>query len=135
MKDRMDEEWFELYSQYINKRHSDGSMYPPKKQEFYQFSRSNWLDIRYLHIYDEKNLVAIAVTDDLPHSASAFYTFFDPDHPLSLGTVGILMQIEYCIQTNKQWLYLGYQIDKCPAMNYKVRFHRHQRLVNQRWQG
>jgi arginine-tRNA-protein transferase len=34
---------------------------------------------------------------------------------------------------NKEWLYLGYQIDECPAMNYKTRFHPHQRLVNQRW--
>ncbi|MDV7102998.1 arginyltransferase [Vibrio sp. TH_r3] len=135
MKDQMDEEWFELYSRYINERHRNGSMYPPKKDEFYQFSSSDWLNTRYLHIYDEKNLIAIAITDDLPQSASAFYTFFDPNYSLSLGTVGILKQIEYCTQTNKQWLYLGYQIDECPAMNYKVRFHRHQRLVNQRWQG
>lgn len=135
MKNEMDENWFELYSRYINKRHINGSMYPPQKDVFSQFSQCDWLNTQYLHIYDGKNLVAIAVTDEMHLSASAFYTFFDPDHPLSLGTIGVLMQIEHCMKTDKQWLYLGYQIDECPAMNYKVRFHRHQKLVNQRWQG
>ncbi|MDB1123603.1 arginyltransferase [Vibrio algarum] len=135
MKSEMDDNWFEIYSRYIAKRHINGSMYPPKKDTFAQFAQCDWLNTQYLHIYDDKNLIAIAVTDDMHHSSSAFYTFFDPDYPLSLGTVGVLMQIEHCMQTNKQWLYLGYQIDECPAMNYKVRFHRHQKLVNQRWQG
>ncbi|MFA0233158.1 arginyltransferase, partial [Vibrio sp. 10N.261.45.A7] len=62
-------------------------------------------------------------------------TFFDPDIDISMGTLGVLFQIQHAQKEQKQWLYLGYQIDECPAMNYKVRFQRHQRLVNQRWQG
>ncbi|MEZ8823297.1 arginyltransferase [Vibrio amylolyticus] len=135
LKDEMDEGWFTLYSRYINERHQSGSMYPPKRDEFARFSNCAWLNTQYLHIYDEEKLIAIAVTDVMSNSASAFYTFYDPDVPLSLGTFAVLSQIEYCSKQGKQWLYLGYQIDECPAMNYKVRFHRHQRLVNQRWQG
>jgi arginine-tRNA-protein transferase len=135
MKKQMDENWFELYSRYITERHMNGSMYPPKKDIFQEFAQCDWLDTRYLHIYDENKLIAIAVTDEMPLSSSAFYTFFDPNYRLSLGSIGVLKQIEYCQKMGKQWLYLGYQIDECPAMNYKVRFHRHQRLVNQRWQG
>ncbi|MGF1720411.1 arginyltransferase [Vibrio kyushuensis] len=135
LKEEMDQSWFELYSHYINTRHQKGSMFPPKCEEFAKFSNCAWLNTKFLHIYLEDKLVAIAVTDVMSNSASAFYTFFDPDVTISLGTLGVLCQLEYCLEQGKQWLYLGYQIDECAAMNYKVRFHRHQRLVNQRWQG
>ncbi|GAA5646723.1 arginyltransferase [Vibrio proteolyticus] len=135
LKSDLDPNWFSLYARYIEARHKNGSMYPPQKQDFYQFAKCEWLDTQFLHIYDRGQLVGVAVTDVMPRSASAFYTFYDPDYPLSLGTLGVLLQLEYCRQEKKHWLYLGYQIDECPAMNYKVRFHRHQRLVNQRWQG
>ncbi|MBW3696601.1 arginyltransferase [Vibrio sp. T187] len=135
MKSEMDSNWFDLYSEYISERHRNGTMYPPKKKEFEQFSTNDWLSTQFLHIYEDTRLIAIAVTDIMEHSTSAFYTFFAPDIDLSLGTLAVLLQIQYSQNTNKHWLYLGYQIDECPAMNYKVRFQRHQRLVNQRWQG
>ncbi|CAE6900125.1 May conjugate Arg from its aminoacyl-tRNA to the N- termini of proteins containing an N-terminal aspartate or glutamate [Vibrio sp. B1REV9] len=135
-KPEMDKDWFDLYSRYICKRHKDGTMYPPQEEEFARFAQTTWLKTRFLHIYDgSQQLVAIAVTDEMSQCASAFYTFFDPDFPLSLGTLAVLYQIEFCQKNDKHWLYLGYQIDECPAMNYKTRFQRHQRLVNQRWQG
>ncbi len=135
LKPEMDEGWFGLYSRYVTARHQDGSMYPPKKDQFYNFAHCQWLNTQFLHIYDEERLIAVAVTDIMEHSISAFYTFFEPDYPLSIGTIAVLCQIEFCQKHGKQWLYLGYQIDECPAMNYKVRFQPHQRLVNHRWQG
>jgi len=135
VKPSLDKNWFPLYASYITKRHRDGIMYPPDKQDFAKFSSCAWLTVNYLHIYEEDELLAIAVMDILPHSASAFYTFYSPDSPLSLGSLAILYQLEFCKLHQKQWLYLGYQIDSCPAMNYKVHFHPHQRLVNQRWRG
>ena len=135
MKHELDHDWFALYSKYIVERHSNGSMYPPKKEDFSQFSSANWLNTGFLHIYDEQTLIAIAVTDLLDNAGSAFYTFFDPSYPISLGTLGVLIQLEWCKQNHKPWLYLGYQVDDCPAMNYKTRFKPHQKLVNQSWQG
>ncbi|WP_260258872.1 arginyltransferase [Vibrio intestinalis] len=135
LKESMDQEWQDLYSRYIEKRHRNGSMYPPNHDSFNQFSACSWLNTQYLHFYDQDKLIGIAVTDVLSNSASAFYTFFDPDYEISLGTFGVLLQLEYCRKLGKQWLYLGYQIDECSAMNYKVRFQHHQRLVNQTWQG
>ena len=135
LRPEMEEGWFDLYSRYISSRHLEGTMYPPKKEQFADFARCRWLNTQYMHIYQGEKLIAVAVTDIMNNSASAFYTFFDPDFPLSLGTIAILFQIEFCQEQEKQWLYLGYQIDECPAMNYKVRFQRHQRLVNHRWQG
>ncbi|SJL83286.1 arginyltransferase [Vibrio palustris] len=135
LKPKMDENWFNLYARYINTRHRNGSMFPPNRENFAAFAQCDWLNTRYLHVYDNHQLIAIAITDIMTNSASAFYTFFDPDIPLSLGTLCVLYQIEMCKKQDLQWLYLGYQIDECPAMNYKVRFNAHQRLVNQRWQG
>lgn len=94
LKERMDDNWFDLYARYIESRHKSGSMYPPKKEEFAQFSKCNWLNTQFLHIYQEQQLVAIAVTDILSNSASAFYTFFEPEHSLSLGTLAVLFQAE-----------------------------------------
>ncbi|NLS11311.1 arginyltransferase [Vibrio sp. SM6] len=134
-KPQMDENWFDLYRRYINARHKDGAMYPANKKEFAQFSQNSWLTTQFIHLYQDDELIAVAVTDEMAESLSAFYTFFKPDHPLSLGTLAVLFQLEFAKTHNKQWLYLGYQVDNCPAMNYKVRFQRHQRLVNHRWQG
>jgi arginine-tRNA-protein transferase len=135
LKNEMDDGWFELYSRYISSRHQNGTMFPPQEEQFFTFAHCRWLDTRFMHIYDNERLIAIAVTDVMENCASAFYTFFDPEYPLSLGTLAVLCQVEFCQAGTKQWLYLGYQIDECPAMNYKVRFKRHQRLVNHRWQG
>jgi arginine-tRNA-protein transferase len=135
MKDDMDESWFDLYASYIRQRHPNGSMFPPNRGEFLAFSKNTWLTTKYLHVYEQDRLIAIAITDITPTSTSAFYTFYDPFSSISMGTLGIMLQIAYSKQNQKTWLYLGYQIDACPAMNYKVRFQPHQKLVNQRWQG
>ncbi len=78
LREQLDSTWFDLYSRYIEERHSTGTMYPPRKKEFYQFSQCGWLNTQYLHVYDGDKLIAIAVTDIMSNSASAFYTFFDP---------------------------------------------------------
>ena len=41
LKDEMDDNWFDLYSRYITARHRSGTMYPPKKEEFLQFSKND----------------------------------------------------------------------------------------------
>lgn len=135
LKDKLDANWFELYERYISVRHSSGSMFPANHEKFDQFINAHWMQPNFLHVYENNQLIAVAVTDNLPNSLSAFYTFFEPEHELSLGTLCVLLQIKQCQKMSKQWLYLGYQIDECPAMNYKVRFQGHQKLVNQRWQG
>lgn len=135
LKPQLDDDWFDLYERYIEARHQNGSMYPANKDVFESFILADWMQPQFLHVYENKTLIAVAVTDCLPSSLSAFYTFYEPEHSLSLGTLCVLLQLKQCEKMHKQWLYLGYQIDDCPAMNYKVRFQRHQKLVNQRWQG
>ncbi|WP_407332669.1 arginyltransferase [Enterovibrio sp. 27052020O] len=134
LQDTLDDEWFSLYERYINKRHQHGSMYPANKHDFLSFVLSDWQDSKFLHLFDQGTLIAIAVTDVLEHGYSAIYSFFDPDHPWSLGSLCVLAQINAAKKNRTPWLYLGFQIDECDAMCYKQRFKPHQRFIAGQWQ-
>lgn len=133
LKEELDANWFDLYDQYISKRHANGSMYPAQKERFLNFIQSSWLKVKYLHIYQNNQLIAVAAIDTLLTGWSAIYTFFAPDHPWSLGSICILAQLELAKKHNIIWLYLGYQIDACSVMNYKKKYQPHQRFHDETW--
>ncbi|ASM54285.1 MULTISPECIES: arginyltransferase [Pseudoalteromonas] len=127
-------QYYALYSKYISLRHQDGSMYPPDKTQFQSFLLCSWLNITFIELWDQDNLVAVAVTDCMDKAISAIYTFFDPDYEqYSLGTVMILQQLIFAKAQNKHYVYLGYQIDECPKMNYKTQFLPAQKQVKDQW--
>ena len=83
--------------------------------------------------FDEE-LIAVAVTDVLPHGLSAIYTFFDPEHEArSLGVFSVLRQIEACRERGLPHLYLGYWIKDAPKMRYKTDYRPVELLVHERW--
>jgi arginyl-tRNA--protein-N-Asp/Glu arginylyltransferase len=126
--------YYPLYEQYINARHRDGSMFPATYEQYYSFIGCEWANPVFLECYIDKELVAVAVTDNLNASFSALYTFFRPDMAKrSVGTLAILKQIEQAKLRNKQYLYLGYQVDACQKMNYKRNFYPHERLIDNKW--
>ncbi|MEO2265976.1 arginyltransferase [Pseudoalteromonas pernae] len=127
-------EYFALYERYINERHSDGTMYPPERSQYDSFLFCNWMHIHFIELWQRDKLIAVAVTDVMDNALSAIYTFFDPDYAhLSLGSVMIMKQIEHAQQTNKEYVYLGYQIDECKKMRYKLQFQPAQQLKNDHW--
>ncbi|MBV7297610.1 arginyltransferase [Enterovibrio paralichthyis] len=133
ISDQLDDNWFALYEHYISVRHRNGSMYPANKNDFLSFVQSRWQRSLYLHLYENGQLIAIAVTDVLDNGLSAIYSFFDPEHPWSLGSLCVLAQIRLAQDYQLPWLYLGFQIDECSAMNYKRKFNPHQRYVAGEW--
>lgn len=120
--------YYPLYERYISQRHTDGSMYPPSREQFDNFLFCDWMPTLFVEAYDGDKLIAVAVTDVVdaiePFSAlSALYTFFDPDYTKSsLGTWMILMQIEKAKSLAYQYLYLGYFVKGCQKMSYKHNF-------------
>lgn len=127
-------EYYRLYEKYINERHQDGSMYPPDKVQYRSFLFCRWLPITFLELWKGSKLIAVAVTDTMPKALSAIYTFYDPAYEdFSLGTVMILLQLEYAKRLAIPYLYLGYQIDECRKMSYKTQFKPHERLINEQW--
>ena len=74
------------------------------------------------------------MTDDIPNALSAVYTFYHPDYrKYGLGVFSILKQIEISKQLEREFLYLGYQINDCEKMNYKNRYKPHQILIENQW--
>ncbi|WP_404402788.1 arginyltransferase [Idiomarina seosinensis] len=125
-----------LFCQFIEQRHRDGGMYPPDAEGFWYWCDCDWMTPEYIEWRDaDQNLVMVSVIDAVPDALSAMYTFFHPQLAArSLGTYAILQLIDLCQQRNKDYLYLGYQIDECQKMNYKARFTPNERLIGNHWQ-
>lgn len=129
-------EYYDLFARYIHERHHDGSMFPATRNQYDGFLLCDWLTPYFLEFRVNQQLLALAITDPLPHSLSAMYTFFDPAFAeRSLGTLAILAQLELAQRMNRQWLYLGYQVDACRKMKYKTKFHPHELLCGHEWKS
>lgn len=128
------EEAFALYARYVTKRHGDGDMFPPTRDQFRSFLLSPWSETGFLSFYLDGELVSVAVTDQQPGGLSAIYTFFEPtlEHR-SLGVAAILEQIALARDLGLDFLYLGYWIRDCDKMRYKTDYRPLQVFVNGSW--
>ncbi len=115
-----DGEHFALYRRYTARRHPEGGMADADETAYLEFLRTLWCETLFVELRLDDRLLAVAVTDRLPHALSAVYTFFDPDlHDHSPGVLAILWQIEQARQWDLAHLYLGYWIEDCDKMRYK----------------
>ena len=100
---------------------------------FFISSITRCFEIRY-RLGDK--LLGVAIVDADTSWLNAVYFYFDPEESRrSPGTLNILYLIDFCTRHNLEFLYLGYQINQVPAMNYKTRFKPHELLVNGSWQS
>ncbi len=118
-----DEQHLALYRTYLASRHADGEMSASTIADMRRFLVSDWSETILIEGWLGERLVLSAVTDVVDNALSALYTYFDPDLPQrSLGTLGILQQIEACRNLGLRHLYLGYWIESCKKMRYKSDF-------------
>ena len=128
------EEYYDLYSRYIEQRHADGDMYPPSREQFITFLVSELSFCVFFEFRLQGRLLAVAVTDVLPNGLSAVYTFFDPlEEKRSLGRLAILWQVAEATRRGLPCVYLGYWIRNCRKMSYKSEYRPLELYVNQRW--
>jgi len=126
--------YYPLYESYINEIHQDGSMFPANEEQYRSFLACNLTEQLFIEIWDDEQLIAVAVTDVLIDALSAVYTFYHPNYrKQGIGVYSIINQIEIAKQMNKELLYLGYQIDGCSKMNYKNKYFPHQILKENTW--
>ncbi|MFW2177240.1 MULTISPECIES: arginyltransferase [unclassified Moraxella] len=130
----LNEQHFNLYARYICERHSDGDMYPPSLASFQRFLQFSFTDTFVMEFWQADTLIMVAVCDRLDDGISAVYTFFEPSLPqLSLGTLGILAQIDYVKQHHLDYVYLGFWIPDSDKMQYKANFHPIELLIDRQW--
>ena len=135
IKQAPEADYDELFSRFINERHSDGEMYPPDPDKFWNWVSCDWLTPELLEWRNnQEELIIVSVVDRTADAMSAVYTFFNPDHDKrSPGTYAVLEMLRLAQQRQVSRLYLGYQIDDCKKMNYKTRFAPYERLVGNHW--
>lgn len=129
-----DEAHYELYLRYTRHRHASSEMSQSGEAEYLHFLTSPWSDTRFVEIWLDQTLLAVAVTDFQPNSLSALYTFFDISQAtVSPGVLAILVQLEIARNSQRDWLYLGYWIEECRKMAYKAQYRPLQYLERDRW--
>ncbi|MBK8162196.1 MAG: arginyltransferase [Gammaproteobacteria bacterium] len=129
-----DAEHYALYCRYIEGRHPNGGMEETTPDGYLGFISGQGIETRLIEFIDSGHCVAVAVTDVLADGLSAVYTYFDTAQARrSLGVYAVLWQIEAARSLGKKWLYLGYWIEDCRKMSYKVAYRPYELLLDGHW--
>lgn len=128
------DEHFDLYRRYLRWRHEGGGMENPAPRDYMGFLTSRLIDTWFYEFRDGDDLVAVAVTDRLPDSLSAVYTFYEPGYSdRGIGVYAVLWQISEAVRLGLSWAYLGYWINACEKMQYKSQYRPLETLRQGRW--
>ena len=93
------------------------------------------VNTKLLEIYKNNKFLGAMLFDIYNNSYSAIYSFYNPNYKnRSLGTLLILKLIELAHREKKIYLYLGYYIEECKKMSYKINFKPIEILKNKDWE-
>lgn len=128
-------EHYDLYLRYQAVRHAGGGMDQDSREQYAQFLLQSKVNTRLVEFREPGGqLRMVSIIDILDDGLSSVYTFFDPELAgSSLGTYGILWQIQQCRNLRLPHLYLGYWISQCASMAYKANYSPIETLVDGQW--
>ena len=130
------QEHYDLFLRYQEKRHPGSGMGNPDPERYMRFLVCRTVKTVFYELRKKEALLGVAVVDLLPDGLSAVYTFYDPDLPeRGLGVYSILWQIAHTRDLGLSWLYLGYWIKESPKMAYKINYQPLQIYQNGLWRA
>ncbi len=129
----VDQERIEMFNQHRSQRRL-GSGDEVDAYSYGAFLNDTCCETLELSVYRQDQLVAVSIIDVGMTAISAVYTHFLPEQSrYSLGTYGILKQIQWAAQSDRQFVYLGMYVADNSHLNYKSRFGPQQRLCDGQW--
>ncbi|MGB0682889.1 MAG: arginyltransferase [Magnetovibrionaceae bacterium] len=122
--DRVTNEQYRLFATYQQGRHADGDM---TKMDFLDYQRlveETPVETTLLEFRDpDGSLIGACLTDFLGDGLSAVYSFYDNTDPKrSLGSYMIMWLVDRTVHLGLDHTYLGFWVEGCGKMAYKVRF-------------
>ena len=115
------DEKFDLYAKYCARWHKHAE--PETREGFERFLYQSPVEsIEFTYRVGDR-LMAVGICDLCEQSLSSVYFYFDPDEAgRSLGTFGVLCEIDFARKHSIPHWYAGFWIRDCPAMSYKANF-------------
>lgn len=97
---------------------------PNQADDFYtqwlMYRRGGTKEFRY---FIGDNLVGVGAVDQTPEAGYSHYFFYDTGYPRRrLGILSFLREIQWCLETGREYLYIGFYNAQCRAMSYKREF-------------
>ena len=130
-----DEEHYNLYVDYQNKRHRNDNKSEDDIADYNDFLITSNVNSKLVEFRLNNQLKMVTIIDIIDDGISAVYSFYDcSDQKLSLGTTSIIWLLEFCKKENLSFLYLGYWIHESQKMKYKINFKPYELMINGVWQ-
>lgn len=125
-----DMESFVLYQKFSSDRYQS----TVDESSYRTFLLQSPVETKMMRYFLDNNLVGVGWIDVLDRGVSSVYFAFDTAYSKrGLGTFSILKEVELVREMGKEFLYLGFYVEGCPAMSYKKRFSPSSMLINDQW--
>lgn len=134
VESKITDEKIELFGKYSSIRHKDDGDDEIDYERALSDLHCGYKNICEMDYFINDKLVAVGILDLAQNSTSSNYFYFDPEYSKrSLGVFSVLKEIEFTLQSEREFYYLGFYIEESPKMRYKSQYQPAQLLINGEW--